>query len=79
MDKNLKHLQGGGQNQQPNINVDMSKASDVECKCGNDTFTMAFRFKKLSAIASPTGKELMIPMQVFKCRKCGLEFNPESE
>lgn len=74
MDKrNIKGKQPNSQNMGGNL--DLSKASDIECDCGNDTFALAFKFKKLSAIASPTGTEQVVPIQVFKCRKCGLELD----
>ena len=59
-------------NQQPQMQVDMSQTTAEICeKCENDTFTQVYKIRKLSALLSPTGKPTMIPMQVFTCAKCG--------
>lgn len=56
---------------QTKLNVDLSQAVDLECnECSNKTFTPAFVLKKLSALLSPTGKETMVPVQIFECTKC---------
>ena len=44
---------------QQQMQVDLAKAHNVLCnKCGNFAFIPAVTFKKLSAILSPTGKEI---------------------
>tara|TARA_B100000123_G_C25563118_1_gene354970 strand:- start:72 stop:305 length:234 start_codon:yes stop_codon:yes gene_type:complete len=54
------------------VNVDLSQAEDVKCsKCGHDVFVPVFLVKKISAIMSPNGQEIIAPMQVFGCNKCG--------
>lgn len=56
---------------QTKLNVDLSQATDLECiECKNNTFVPAFVLKKLSALLSPTGKETMVPVQIFECSKC---------
>ena len=58
-------------NQQPQMQVDMSQTTAEICeKCENDTFTQVYKIRKLSALLSPAGKTSMIPMQVFSCAKC---------
>ena len=58
--------------QQPQMNIDFSQTTAEICeKCENDTFQQVYRMRKLSALLSPTGKETMIPIQVFACAKCG--------
>ena len=40
-----------------------------------------FGLFKISAVLSPTGKESMIPLQIYKCDKCGhinKEFLPKA-
>jgi len=60
------------QNQQQNININPNDLEDVLCEeCGEQTFEPAFLFKKLSAVMSPTGKDTLIPLQVYKCTHCG--------
>ena len=55
-----------------NFNVDLSNADNVKCnECDNETFVPAFIIKQVSALMSPTGKETLVPVQLFKCSKCG--------
>ena len=63
--------------QQMQMNIDFSQTTAELCeKCENDTFQQVYRMRKLSKLLSPTGKETMIPIQVFACAKCG-HINPE--
>lgn len=46
-------------------------ATDLTChSCGNDTFNEVVKIKRLSAIASPTGEEMVLPFKIFTCTKC---------
>ena len=57
--------------QNTQINVDLSAASNIECEaCKNTEFVPTFMIKKVSALLSPTGKETLVPIQLFKCGKC---------
>ena len=40
-------------------------------KCGNTIFIQGYVIKKISAIMSPTGEEVIAPVQVFNCGNCG--------
>ena len=66
----MSHPDGGmpqGQQQ-----LDISKADTIVCEeCGNASFIQAFFLKKISALMSPTGKEAIVPIQVFSCGNCG--------
>ena len=54
------------------LQIDISKADTITCDdCGNASFIQAFFLKKISALMSPTGKEAVVPMQVFSCGNCG--------
>ena len=54
------------------LQLDISKADTITCEeCGNASFIQAFFLKKVSALVSPTGKEAVIPIQVFSCGNCG--------
>jgi len=54
------------------LNIDLSNVDNVTCnECKGDHFSPTFLLKKISALMSPTGKETLIPIQVFKCDKCG--------
>lgn len=55
---------------QPGMQVDISKATDMVCKCGSKLFRPVMRIKTLSALVSPTGQEAVIPVQVYACIKC---------
>ena len=60
------------QREQPGLQIDLSKAETIVCEnCGNASFIQAFLLKKVSALVSPTGKEAIVPMQVFSCGNCG--------
>ena len=53
------------------MKVDIKSAQDVECEeCSNNQFVPVFLMKRVPALLSPTGKDTMIPIQVFKCDKC---------
>ena len=54
------------------VNVDISQADDAKCdKCGHDVFVPVFLIKKVSAIMSPNGQEIIAPVQVVGCNSCG--------
>tara|TARA_Y100001937_G_scaffold107696_1_gene150602 strand:+ start:49 stop:261 length:213 start_codon:yes stop_codon:yes gene_type:complete len=54
-----------------NFNVDLSNVDNIKCnECDNETFVPAFIIKQVSALMSPTGKETLVPIQLFKCSKC---------
>ena len=54
------------------VNVDLKDAETMKCaKCGNSIFIQGYVVKKISAILSPTGQEVIAPVQVFNCGSCG--------
>ena len=54
-----------------NINIDLNNVTNMKCdECENETFVPVFVIKQLSALVSPTGKETLVPVQLFKCSKC---------
>lgn len=60
------------------IKVDLSNSKDVVCtNCGDRYFTLAKCLKFVSRIVSPTGQDLLVPMDVLICNRCGTELNPE--
>lgn len=61
------------QDQQVRIkSSDLELAKDLVCdECGHNTFVLAFMIKSLSAIVSPTGQEINLPIQTYACSKCG--------
>ena len=63
----MKDLKQGTQ-----VAVDLEKAETIKCKsCENAIFIPSFILKKLSPLVSPTGKEAVIPVQVYSCGSCG--------
>ena len=55
-----------------NVQVDLSEADTMKCQsCENPVFIQGYIIKKISAILSPTGKEVIAPIQVFNCGNCG--------
>jgi hypothetical protein len=71
------------QNPKQQVPIDISLATDVVCSsCGNHFFQPVLMCKKLSAIASPTGEEILIPIETAICTKCGNineEFDPSKK
>jgi predicted RNA-binding Zn-ribbon protein involved in translation (DUF1610 family) len=71
------------QNQLQQKGLDFSQATNYTCdECGNDRFVVNFIIKKFSALISPTGQEMLTPVQAFACTKCGhinKDFLPDSE
>ena len=65
---------------QSNINVDLQSALDVVCEsCGSRVFKEVAVLKRVSPLMSPTGKEMLAPIQTFACAACNhlnIEFDP---
>ena len=58
--------------QQPPQEIDISQTVTITCeKCGNASFIHWYFLKRVSALVSPTGKEAIVPIQVFACGNCG--------
>ena len=56
----------------PQVQVDLSKAESLKCEdCENYLFIESYLIKKISAILSPTGEEIIAPVKVFSCGNCG--------
>ena len=54
------------------VKIDLSDADTMKCQaCGNTVFIQGYVIKKISAIVSPTGEEVIAPIQVFNCGNCG--------
>ncbi len=61
-----------GQNGQMKEQIDLSKATTMECEnCKNTTFKQTLMLYKISALVSPNGQETIAPAAVFACEKCG--------
>lgn len=53
------------------INVDLRNAEQQACKCGCKNFVPVFHVYKLSALMSPTGREIPVQVPVLICNDCG--------
>ena len=57
---------------QQQVQVDLKDADTMKCQaCRNSIFIQGYVINKISAIGSPTGKEVIAPIQVFNCGNCG--------
>lgn len=63
--------------------IDFSLAEDYACEeCGNEKFIVNYLIKKFSALVSPSGNDMLTPIQAFACSKCGhinADFLPENQ
>ena len=67
-------MDGGAQrpNKGLNLNIKASDLKDIVCEnCGCKFFRPVNAFKRLSALISPTGKEQIVPIPVYRCDECG--------
>ena len=65
---------GMGDKGQPKtqVKLDINDLTDIVCEnCGSKFFRQVQAFKKISALVSPTGKEQIMPVPVFRCDECG--------
>ena len=61
-----------GKDGQPQQTIDMSQTTSIKCeKCENSTFKQTLLIRKMSALVSSSGQEMVIPIAVFCCEKCG--------
>jgi uncharacterized Zn finger protein len=52
--------------------IDFSKTTEICCEaCGGKTFKQTLLMRRMSGLVSPSGQEMLIPMAVFACEKCG--------
>ena len=53
------------------LNVNLQDCLEVHCEnCDNKYFSPVFTIKKVSALVSPTGNDMFLPVQVFRCDSC---------
>ena len=66
-----------------NINqqqVDPSQFKTMVCMaegCEETSFYQLFEIRKLSSLVSPSGKEMIMQVPVFRCSGCGNTWKPE--
>lgn len=55
-----------------NIKLNVNELDDIICEqCQSKLFTPVFLLKKVPLIYTGTGKEELLPIQLFECAKCG--------
>lgn len=62
--------------------LNMSNFETKECPndgCTGNIFNQLYKIKKLSALVSPSGKEVIMQIPVFLCVECGNIWEPEGE
>ena len=63
----------------PQVNIDPKDAVVQECRvCKNDLFEQKIEIRKVSALLSPTGKEMWLQNPVMVCSECGARWDHES-
>ena len=63
---------GGKDQPKTQVKIDLNDLTDIVCEnCEGKFFRQVSAFKKLSALISPTGKEQILPVPVFRCDECG--------
>lgn len=61
------------------INVKPGQLENSICRnkdCGSPLFVLVYVLKKIPATLSPSGKNIIQPISLYVCKKCG-ELNPE--
>jgi DNA-directed RNA polymerase subunit RPC12/RpoP len=54
------------------INIKASDLKDIVCEnCESKYFRQVQAFKRLSALISPSGKEQIVPIPIYRCDECG--------
>jgi DNA-directed RNA polymerase subunit RPC12/RpoP len=51
--------------------ISLNDARDMVCECGNKTFMLGYRFKKLSKIMTGNAQDSIIPIEMYLCTQCG--------
>jgi hypothetical protein len=52
--------------------MQVQSAKNVACeKCSNEVFNQTFVIKQVSGLVTETGKDMMAPIPIFSCAKCG--------
>jgi len=55
---------------QQGVRINLADTPWVECDCGSLSFEPGLMFKKISSLVSPSGKEEVMPVEVFTCKEC---------
>ena len=54
------------------LSAKVDNATTVTCEsCSHHVFQAGTVLKRFSALTSPTGNEVVVPVEIFACMKCG--------
>ena len=55
----------------PKVNADHIRLAPLlKCQCGCLDWESVYRLKHLNVLISPTGREEIVPVPVFRCANC---------
>ncbi len=56
----------------PRPGISYGQTDAMKCEeCESEVFQPAVLLRRVSALVSPSGKETVMPVQIFACIKCG--------
>jgi hypothetical protein len=56
----------------PQLKINANNLIDLTCdECNGKIFRLVQMFKRVPALISQTGKEQIVPIQIFRCDDCG--------
>ena len=58
-------------NEQPQIQINLSGAPWITCECGSHLFKSLLMIKKISQFESPTMREEQVRLDIVVCEECG--------
>ena len=58
------------------VNIPLKDTKPIVCECGCEIFDVGASLRAVSAIVSPSGKDEVLPVQTFYCKKCFKKFEP---
>ncbi len=62
------------------INVDLDSCETLICNaCEGKEWYEVYTIKRVSALLSPNGKEMIVPIPIIKCVNCGMTLEESEE
>ena len=57
------------------VSIAPQDTTEKACSCGGEIFRMGYRIRILPSVSpkNPTGKDMLIKVEVYLCEKCGAE------
>ena len=58
-------------NEPAKVSVNLEDAECIRCdNCESAVFKQSYVLRKVSALLSPTGKEVVVPVNIMQCSEC---------